>query len=1057
MKSVIGLSVLIIDNDEDDALIVQRVLDAVSDQRYQVTWSKTIEDGLDQLSRRRFDVTLFDYRLWDVLGSEYLTAISTSAPEMPVMVLTEEGDRGADDYSLDSAATDYLAKKDLTGDALHQAIQYAIERQSAYEALSRREHYYRNLFQNHPSACLVYDRFDQTVLAVNEAASHLYEIPHPSLTGQPLKQLFARADTDFDVFLNMDQATSNPSRATVWTHRTRSGEPLEVELQVTALDYQGQAAQLLVISDRTPQIRADRDARESERALLQLLSDSRDAIVVLDKVMNIQYANRTAECLLGLETSQWGRLEIPLDGHDQLNWHYVQNGQDREFEVLRSPTRWSGQPMTMLTMRDITERKQTHERLRLFERSLESSSNGVVIVDTRLFDDPISYVNPAFTYITGYNPEEVMGKNCRFLQREDNDQASLTVLRQALSNQQSSNVVVRNYRKDGTPFWNDLYIAPVADSQGVVTHFVGVLNDISAQREIEHTLAYNASHDVLTGLPNRSLLIDRIDQAVTLARRYQRTTAVLYIDLDEFKPVNDALGHSLGDRVLVETGRRLSRQIRSGDTLARISADEFIVLLPDLAKADDVVAIAEALLASVREPMDIGESERVHLTASIGIALSDGTLDDSLELIRRADMAMFQSKVAGRNHYRWYEDRMSEEVSQTVRLRGELEIALEQNQFFLCYQPQLNLLSGKVVGLEALIRWQHPTGGTVSPGQFISAAENNGQIRAITEWVVEQACIDRSVLSSNGFNQPIAINLSPVLFKDADLKHWIEQKVVSAGLSCADFELEIVESVMMGTSLASLETLNDLRNAGFRLSIDDFGTGFSSLNYLKHLPIQKLKIDQSFVNEIIHNQNDASIVRAIISIARNLGIDVIAEGVETEEQAAFLRREHCHNIQGFLYSPAIPIEPLLAFLRKPAPVQRFEEPGQEEPTLLIVDDEPYVLKSLNRCLRNQGYRILTAESAEEAFRLLASHPVHVILSDQRMPVMSGTEFLKQVRKLYPGTIRMIISGYTDLKTVTEAINEGAIYKFLTKPWDDEALRVMVSHAFNEAEDAGSVQ
>jgi CheY-like chemotaxis protein len=252
--------------------------------------------------------------------------------------------------------------------------------------------------------------------------------------------------------------------------------------------------------------------------------------------------------------------------------------------------------------------------------------------------------------------------------------------------------------------------------------------------------------------------------------------------------------------------------------------------------------------------------------------------------------------------------------------------------------------------------------------------------------------------------------------------------------------------------MESLETLNDLRKAGFRLSIDDFGTGFSSLSYLKHLPIQKLKIDRSFIKDIVQNQKDASIVRAIISVANNLGIDVIAEGVETEEQADFLRRERCHNYQGFLCSPAIPIESLLTFLRQPGHAPNYQEPGRDEPTLLIIDDEPYVLKSLNRCLRNKGYRILTAGSAEEAFRLLAGTKVHIILSDQRMPVMSGTQFLKEVRKLYPDTIRMIISGYIDLSTVTEAINEGAVYKFLTKPWNDEALRDLVANAFTEVAD-----
>jgi diguanylate cyclase (GGDEF)-like protein/PAS domain S-box-containing protein len=1049
MMSAIGLSVLMIDDDEDDVIIVRELLSDIAEQQYRVSWARSIEDGLSQLRGRRFDAVLMDYRLENVRGTDYLADITDLAPSMPVLILTGQGDVNADQYALDSGAADYLVKQDMTPEGLHRTLRYAIERQGAYDILAKREHYYRHLFDSHPSACIVYDRFDLTILALNEAAEHLYQSDRATLIGANLGRLFARPTTDFELFMTMHRTLSDLKRASAWSHITSAGVELDVELLGSALDYQGQAAQLLVVSDRTPQIRADRDARESERALLQLLSDSRDAIVVLDRGRQIQYANLAAETMFGLENSQWGILDVPLNGEDHFEWSWSVRDRKCQFEVSRSYTRWGGQEMTLLAMRDITARKRAEERLHILERSLESTSNGVVIADARLDDLPIIYSNQAFTKITGYSAEEVLGKNCRFLQQEDRNQAAVHTVREALNNFQQVNVVVRNYRKDGTPFWNELFIAPVEDDAGDVTHFIGVQNDISAQKQIESTLAYNASHDVLTALPNRALVSDRIVQAASMAKRYKRTMAVLYLDLDEFKLINDALGHLLGDRILIEASRRLQGLIRPGDTLARMSADEFVILLPDLAEPDDVIPIVDAMLHKISEPFDVGQAERIHITASIGIALSDGELDDPISLLRRSDLAMYQAKQAGRNRYRWYDDRMSEEVSQSVRLRSELQIALKEDQFLLFYQPQFNLLSGQVVGFEALIRWQHPTMGFVSPGRFIPIAENNGQIGAITDWVVAQACIDRARLNNSGFHQPIAINLSPVLFKDAGLVDRLVRQINGAGLSCSDFELEIVESVMVGTSLDALQVLNELRAAGFLLSIDDFGTGFSSLNYLKHLPIQKLKIDQSFIREIIHDQSDASIVRAIISIARNLGIKVIAEGVETQEQASFLRREHCDDYQGFLRSPAVAISEVLEFMRKPGVLPDSQDVNEDEPTLLIVDDEPYVLTSLNRTLRNQGYRILTAGSAEEAFRLLAGTRVQVILSDQRMPVMSGTEFLKQVRTLYPETIRMVISGYTDLKTVTNAINEGAIYKFLTKPWDDEQLRDLIGQAFAE--------
>ena len=688
------------------------------------------------------------------------------------------------------------------------------------------------------------------------------------------------------------------------------------------------------------------------------------------------------------------------------------------------------------------------ERLRLLERSLASTRNGVLICDVRQDDGPIIYANPAFERITGYSLEEVLGRNCRFLQGPDTSPSSVRQLSEAIDQRVETSLVLKNYRKDGTAFWNDLYISPVPDEQGVVTHFIGIVNDISEQRRYEHTLAYNASHDVLTNLPNRSLLEDRIRQGMQIARRYQRTLAVLYIDLDGFKAINDTLGHQSGDQVLIEVGRRIEQVLRPGDTVARLAADEFVVLLPDLAHYDDIVPIAEALLASIDQPYWI-ESTSYHLTASIGIAVNQDEDEDPMKLVRQADLAMYQAKQAGRNIYHWYTDDLNREVSHSLRLRSDLQNALDAGDFELHYQPQLSLTTGRVTGLEALIRWRHPELGMVSPGDFIPLAESTGQISALSDWVLQTACDARRQLLQLDHNLIISLNLSPVLFKDSQLVKRMVRTITGNGLRCDQFELEILESVMFGHHDRALTLLNEMRDAGFRLSLDDFGTGFSSLSYLKTLPIQKVKIDRSFIQDLISDQNDAAIVRAIISMAHLLKLSVTAEGVETKSQSAFLKREGCDEVQGFLHSPALPLTQLVTYLdhtRWQAMNDASETPDSSR-CLLILDDDEFILKSLSRALRGQGYQVLLANKADDAFRMLAQVDVQVILSDQRMPEMSGTEFFKRVKSLYPETVRIVLSGYTDLKSVTDAINQGAIYKFLTKPWDDDELRQIITDAF----------
>lgn len=575
------------------------------------------------------------------------------------------------------------------------------------------------------------------------------------------------------------------------------------------------------------------------------------------------------------------------------------------------------------SIRYALERASASERLNLsatraslLQRCLEASYNGVLIADAQAPDQPIIYVNPAFERITGYTEEEVLGRNCRFLQGSQTYQPAVDEIRRSLAEQREVHVVLRNFRKDGSAFWNDLYIAPVPDERGVVTHFIGVQNDISERKRFESELAYNASHDVLTGLPNRSLLEDRLLQGCQIARRYTRELAVMLIDLDGFKPINDTLGHAVGDRILVEVAQRMSEQIRPGDTLARLGGDEFVVVLPDLAHGEDALLVAERLIHSIARPYHFNELE-LHVTASIGITLSDGEVDQPMKLIQEADLAMYQAKQLGRNNYQWYTEHLNQEVSERMTLRNELQKAIESMSFELHYQPQIDARSGALLGWEALLRWPHEERGLISPMRFIPVAEDTGQIIPISHWVLDTACRQSRQLLERGLpSGVVSVNISAVHFLRHNFVDTVRRALERSGLPAHLLELEITESVLLKDAERAIQLLHELKALGVGIALDDFGTGYSSLSYLKDLPIDKVKIDRSFVHELITDARDAAITQGIISMAHHLDLRVVAEGVETAEQAEFLVRSQCDAFQGFLYAMPMTFEELQRYLQE---------------------------------------------------------------------------------------------------------------------------------------------
>ncbi|QOR39202.1 EAL domain-containing protein [Billgrantia diversa] len=567
---------------------------------------------------------------------------------------------------------------------------------------------------------------------------------------------------------------------------------------------------------------------------------------------------------------------------------------------------------------DITQRKRQEAELRLLKRGIEASPNGVVMSDATQPDMPLVYANEAFCELTGYAQEEVLGKSCRFLQGDETHPKDIEAIRQALAAQADVQVTLLNYRKDGTPFWNRLAISPVFDDGGHCTHFIGIQEDITRDRSQEARIAYQATHDMLTDLPNRSVLDDRLEQDFRLSQREQSLLAVMYLDLDGFKAINDGLGHAMGNRVLMSVAGRLRQLLGPSDTLARLTGDEFVFLMPGFKDRAEVAAAAERILAALECPFEI-EGRTLYISTSIGIACSDEDVQQAHELVQHADLAVEAAKRQGRNTWQWYQGDGKQAISEHALLRHDLDTALRENQFELYYQPIVDAVSGQICSVEALVRWHHPRHGMVSPGIFIPIAEQTGQIIPLGRWVLEQACRSLADLHAKGERvYPVAVNISSLQFRRDGFLDEVRRILKETGLPPELLELEMTESILLGGAEEAIEMIRILDGMNITVAIDDFGTGFSSLSYLRDLPIHKIKLDRAFIRNILTDHSSAAIVQGIIAMAHHMGLAVVAEGIEEREQQLDLIRRDCDMLQGFYFARPMPWEDLLT-LPNPLP------------------------------------------------------------------------------------------------------------------------------------------
>jgi diguanylate cyclase (GGDEF)-like protein/PAS domain S-box-containing protein len=717
-----------------------------------------------------------------------------------------------------------------------------------------------------------------------------------------------------------------------------------IEFSVSGNLLERQRVVLLMAQDVTDNQHSEEELRRFRMAL----DSSIDAVYLIDYAeMRFIDANYTALTTLGYSLEELCRMgpqdlkpdegelrrinrrfEKVIKGNSKTGFirtkHQRKDGTRLPVEVYLRAFQSEGRQLLVAVARDLTERLKAEADLRTSEQRFRVAFNQAAVGLAHVaIDGRWLMVNQKLCEIVGYSQEEMLAMNYQALTHPEDLPVDQELGRRMLAREIHEQSREKRYRhKKGYYVWVNLTNSLVRDEEGEPRYYSTVVEDISRRKQVEGELLHMANHDVLTSLPNRSLLLDRISQAIAYANRSGEQVAVLLIDLDRFKNINDSLGHDVGDKMITAIARKLIAQVRDVDTVARLGGDEFVILLTDVAHEDAVATLAQQVLEALAQPLTI-QGHELYPAGSIGISLYPKDGADSQTLLKNADTAMYRAKDAGRNNFQFYARAMNARALDRLKLEGALRNALLRNEFVLHYQPQMDIASGSIIGVEALLRWQPPGEEMIYPADFIPIAEETGLIVAIGEWVLRTACLQQKAWGRGGLSAPlrVAVNLSARQFKQQDIVKMVSRALEESGCDAQFLELEITESIVMDSPEAAAATLQKLSDMGVHLSIDDFGTGYSSLAYLKRFPIHSLKIDRSFVRDITTDADDAAIAKAVIALAHSMKLRVIAEGVETPEQLEFLREQQCDQMQGYYLSRPLPARQLESLVRGFTPMR----------------------------------------------------------------------------------------------------------------------------------------
>ena len=924
---------------EDSVVDAELVVDALLEAGL-VASVRRVEDEpafRAALNERLPDAILADWTLPHFSGRAALGIAHESCPELPFIFVSGTLSETSAIEALHQGAIDYVYKHQLQqlGPALIRALDEVWARRSLREQYAFQE----SLLESMPIPVYFKDR-QGIYLGCNRAFEDMFGKRRTEIIGKPVSDMWPPEIADKT--RAMDQQLFDRPGAQIYESVVVGADEKIRDVVIHMATFQrtdGSVGGLIgVIMDITERKRAEEQLRKLARAVEQ----SPESIVITNLDANIEYINDAVvritgysrEELIGQNPRILQTGKTPRTSYAAL-WQALPRGETWQGEFINqrkdgseyiesasiAPIRKADGHVShfVAVKEDITERKRIEEEVRIAATAFESQE-GIIVTNA---NGVILRVNRAFTIITGYTAEEVIGKKPCLLRSGRHDASFYAAMWQHLINTGAWQGEIWNRRKSGELYLQWLTITAVKNDAAEVTNFVGSMTDITARRAAEDEINRLAFFDQLTGLPNRRLLLDRLEQVQAANLRHQCEGALLFIDLDNFKDLNDNLGHHVGDLLLQQVGQRLVTCVREGDTVARLGGDEFVVVLKDLRgnaqeAATQAKAVANKILDALHQTFQLADSE-YYTSASIGVTLFNGPQQESVEnLLKQADLAMYQAKAYGRNSLRFFDPEMQTVVTARAALEAGLREAVSENQFVLYYQAQVTG-ERQLLGAEVLVRWRHPRRGIVSPTEFIPVAEATGLILPLGHWVLETACIQLGKWAA----QPslahlcLAVNVSANQFRQADFIDQVVAVLRRTGANPQRLKLELTESLLVSNLDDVIAKMTRLKAMGVGLSLDDFGTGYSSLSYLKRLPLDQLKIDQAFVKDILIGPNDAAIAKMIVALGDSLGLVVIAEGVETEAQRDFLASEGCHTYQGYLYSRPAPLEEFEEFAKHP--------------------------------------------------------------------------------------------------------------------------------------------
>lgn len=927
---------LLVASIDSDVLILKSALNI---NEIIIEWKPSVPEEWDKLViREKFDIILIDLGVWnDASVVKEFKSLYTRSGGVPIIIINDDESENAAMSLVELGAWDCFTKSSMNKKMLLHSMRHALINKNTGDALQRSEMRFKTLSK----FAFNWEYWQDPDGSIRYVSPSCKEV-----TGYSAEE-FMREPSLYKmiVFLEDRKIFSDHYKKRMETKglqkiqfriRRKDGSVCWIEHRSQEiLDSKGKFLGVRVsCRDLTELKRADKELKSSEKRFQSLIQSAQDSIFITEVETGVIIdANKKAEELTGRpiheiiglthfdlypdnKREEYARLfsKRVKENRPSPDILLIQKKDNSlvPVEVSSSIAEMQNKLIILDIYKDISERRKNEQQLLKLSTAVEQSPAAVIITD---INGIIEYVNDRFVESTQYNREEVYGQNVNILRSGQTPKEQYRSLWATITSGKKWRGEFLNKKKTGDLFWEYTSISPIINEEKEITHYLAVKQDLTAKKEEEKRLMHQANYDALTNLPNRTLALDRINQAIYRAKREHACVGVMFIDLDRFKIVNDTLGHDMGDKLLVQAADRLLECVRESDTVARFGGDEFLIVMPNLESLSNSAVLARRTLQSFMAPFII-DNRQIFVGLSIGITGYPTDGNNAQILLRNADTAMYQAKEASRNTYRFYTDEMNTKAVERMNIESKLRYALEKNELSIFYQPIMDL-NRKMIGMEVLLRWTNPELGSIPPNEFIPLSEETGLIIPIGKWMIVNACKQVKMWNDQlGMDFRLAINVSSRQFRETDLVKTVADVLKENDFNPRLLELEITERLLMEDAPRTNAMLNALSQMGVRLSIDDFGTGYSSLSYLKKFPFNTLKIDRSFVSDVMNGDESATLTKTIISMAHSLGLEVVAEGVEVEDQLNFLKENHCDLLQGYFFSRPIPAEEFIGFIKE---------------------------------------------------------------------------------------------------------------------------------------------